>query len=117
MPGIYNYNSAECDKRKVESKEIESREVIEFYSYQDLADKRYKFVAHIKVLVNVVFEADENSFEKNLKPVSSYLETYDKHGRPVYNSSILFIYRGLLNTTNKTIKSIQFVDYLPWVYI
>jgi hypothetical protein len=112
-----DYDSAECDKRKVESQEVEASEVIEFYSYQDLTDKRYKFVAHIKVLVKVVFEADEKPIEKVVKSNSRYLETYDKQGRPIYNASILFIYRGLLNTTTKTIKSIQFVDYLPWVYI
>jgi len=112
-----NYDSLEYDKRKVELQEVESREVIEFYSYQDFTDKRYKFVAHIKVLVKIVFEADENPVERVSKSNSRYLETYDNQGRPIYNTSILFIYRGLLNTSTKTIKSVQFVDFLPWVYI
>ena len=111
------YDSDECNKRKVINAEIIDKEIIEFYSYYDDADKKPKYVAHLKVYVNVVFEKDNDYNKEAGTEYGHYLETYDNKGRPYYKSPILFIYRGLLDEEKQTIKSVQFIDFIPDLYV
>jgi hypothetical protein len=110
-----SYTSEECDRRKVVVSEILKKEIVEFYSYKDTVDEKFKFVAHLKVYVNIIFERNENN--ENLLESSYGLNTYDSEGRPYFNAPILFIYRGLLDVEAKAIKTVQFTDFLPFVYI
>jgi hypothetical protein len=110
-----SYTSKDCDDRKVVLSDIVKKEIIEYYSYKDTIDEKFKFVAHLKVYVNVVFEGSE--IDESLPSGSYGLSTYDNEGRPYFNAPILFIYRGLLDVGRGAIKTIQFVDFLPFVYI
>jgi hypothetical protein len=111
-----SYSEVECSNRKVELCEIEKKEIEEFYSYKEEVNGKFKYVVHLKVYVNVIFEKDSVETERlSINP--SGLNTYDNSGRPVFKEPILFIYSGLLNAENKTIKSIKFIDFLPWLYI
>ncbi len=111
------YDAEECDRRKVESAEIIDKEILEFYSYIDNSDSKPKYVAHLKVLVKVVFEKDNNYDKESGPEYGRYVETYDAKGRPVYNAPILFIYRGVLDTERQTIRSVQFIDFMPDIFI
>lgn len=110
-----SYTSEECDTRKVVLSEIVKKEMVEFYSYQDTLDEKYKFVAHLKIYVNIVFEKQKK--DEDLPEGSYGLNTFDAEGRPYFEAPILFIYRGLLNKETSTIKSVKFIDFLPFVYI
>lgn len=111
------YDIEECNKRKVINAEIEDKEVVEYYSYYDESDKKSKYVAHLKVYVNVVFERDDDYNKEPGPEYGRYLETYDNKRRPYYKSPILFIYRGLLDEEKQTIKSVQFIDFMPDLYV
>lgn len=111
------YNSID-DNREIVKKEIVDKEIVEYYSYHDPEDDKYKYVAHLKVTLNIVFEADKNEIPYDpILWLGKGLQTFTKLGQPYFNEPVLFIYKGLLNTNTKTIKSIQFVDFLPWLYI
>lgn len=114
--------SSNCYDKKVEKSEIEKIEIIEYYTYKDSEDDKYKFIAHLKVFPNVVYEVDEEGYNESLetnktKTYLGNLETYDNEKRPYFKEPILFMYGGLVNIERKTIKSIRFIDFLPWMYI
>ena len=114
--------SSNCYEKKVEKSEIEKVEVIEYYTYKDSEDDKYKFIAHLKVFPNVVYEADEEGYNESLeinkeKTYLGNLETYDSEKRPYFKEPILFMYGGLVNIERETIRSIRFIDFLPWMYI
>lgn len=111
------YDDDECNKRKVVNTEIIDKEILEFYSYYDDTDKKPKYIAHLKVYVNVVFEKDYDQNKEAGTEFGRYLETYDNKGRPYYKAPILFIYRGLLDEEKQVIKSVQFIDFMPDFYV
>jgi hypothetical protein len=110
-----SYKSDDCESRKVILSEVVKKEIVEFYSYKDTVDEKFRFVAHLKVYVKVVFESSEK--DENLPHDSYGLNTFDNEGRPYFDAPILFIYRGLLDVEKGSIKTVQFIDFLPFVYI
>ena len=62
-----------------------------------------------------MFERQEK--DEDLPEGSYGLNTFDTEGRPYFKAPILFIYRGLLNMEASSIKSVRFIDFLPFVYI
>jgi len=117
-----SYISPKFDDINIEAKvqvaEILSREVIEYYSYLDNNDNKYKYITHLKVNVIVVYDKDIK-YKGGYSYVDylSYLETFDSHGRPYFNAPVLFIYEGLLDKEKETIKSVRFIDFMPDAFL
>lgn len=97
------------------SSKIEKVEIIEYYSYQEI-EGAFKFSAHLKVWLDVKF-LKKNYLLDTTNHYESYLQTFDSLGNPEFKAPVLFFYGGLLNIERKSIKSVKFVDFLPWVYI
>jgi hypothetical protein len=110
-----HFNAPEYSHQPVVSAEILNKEITEYYSYYD-DDGQAKYVAHLKVSVRVVFAKDSLHIGYETPAARSYpayLQTYDLHGQPFYEAPILFFYKGLLDAEKKTIRSVQFIDFLP----
>lgn len=109
-----------CYDKRVEFARIDQIDVLEHYTYLDPKDSKHKFVAHIKVWVNVIFEKDEDGWRESIQKKSdgwTSLETYDDEKRPYFKKPILFFYGGLVDIERKNIKSVKFIDFLPDSYL
>jgi len=108
-------------KLKVEKFEIIEVDVGEFYSFKDTPKTELKFIVHLYVLVNVIFEPERNKEKlkihlESLPTDSFYLDTFDNEYRPIYNEYIQFIYEGTIDEGNKDITSMRFLDFMPDYY-
>jgi len=108
------YNHSNYKMYKVEQAEVESMAVDEYYTYIDPTDRKYMYVAHIKVEVNVVFEPDELGWKESLSMVKgeyNNLQTFDDLMRPYFRKPLIFFYGGLIDEEHKSIKSVKFIDF------
>jgi len=115
---IHPYTELDYKKIKIYSREIEKIEVLEFYSYTDPEDNNDKFIVHLKVFVNVIFDTNisiyifKDILDYPMLKVD-YLNTFDSSGKAQFQKPILFIFEGLLDKEYQKIKSIENFDFIP----
>lgn len=115
------YNSEICMDRKIVEFKVNNYEIIEFYSF--IENTKYKYVAHLKVFPEIIYECDEDlhTFYKYIENLDSnksfYLESYDSQNRPIFKVPILYMISGDLDTEKMTIKTKELIDFIPDRYI
>jgi hypothetical protein len=96
--------------------------VEEFYSHKDVENNQVKIIAHVQVKVNMIY-APERNIEKLFEYLDiikltphSYLETFDKEGRPIYNEYIKFHFLLTFSEEMNKITKVEFLDFFPDEY-
>jgi len=109
-------------KFKLETFEIQDVKVEEFYSHKDVENNQVKIIAHVQVKVNMIY-APEKNIEKLFEYLDiikltphSYLETFDKEGRPIYNEYIKFHFLLTFSEEMNKITKVEFLDFFPDEY-
>ena len=102
---------------EVISRSITNINIEEFYSHLDSKDNKYRYVVHLKVYLDILYESPDIYDPHSRAEGGYYLETYDYQKRPKFTAPVLFMYEGLLDIKKESIKSVKMIDFLPWVYI
>jgi hypothetical protein len=102
---------------EVISRSITNINIEEFYSHLDAKDNKYRYVVHLKVYLDILYESPDLYDPHSRAEGGYYLETYDYQKRPKFTAPVLFMYEGLLDIKKESIKSVKMIDFLPWVYI
>ena len=124
VSGYYNHVS-KSKVPKLETLEINDIKISVYYIYRDFESGALHIHIAVTVFVKVIFKPDKN-FAEVINYIitspesiydSSYSHTFDKEGRPIYDSSILFTFDGTINELSQQIENVTFLDFMPDYFI
>jgi hypothetical protein len=120
----YYYEKKDNEVPDIESLEVGKIRVHDFYVVKDYKTSNLSIIVSLEVKVKAIYKPEANkeqldeylsSLEK--RPFPRHKNIFDKEGRPVFEGGVLFIYKGVVDEVNSTIKTLHFVDFMPDYFI
>lgn len=114
----YYIDKDEKEIPEIETLEIKSMNVHDFYVTKKLKSDEFTIQFSIAVSIKAIFKPEQNleALEKYLKLSKNKLENYklesfDSENRIIFDHKILFIYEGIVNPRIERIQKVEFIDY------
>lgn len=116
----YYYDKKENEVPDIESLEIGNYSVYDSYVTKNLATEQFEIQFSLKVPIKAIYKPEENvdALKVHLanahsQKMSINPETIDENFRPIFEHSVLFLFEGTVNTENKSIENVFFIDFFP----